>query len=850
MGLRRLSIRLRIFFLILIPLLSLIGLYVFVASITVGDAVSESQATSLKDDTGLPVGRYESQLYAERRIALIYLAAPAPQMQAQLDAQEAKTDQTRSRMRSAVTSDATMDLASAQEKRAIATMLSDASGLGALRARIAARAISRQQALDAYNGVLSNCEYTLKTVILRENNAALVTQGFALVQMGESQDMLLQEDALLESDMVARSFSPADRHEFAQLVGARRALLAATLPNLDANGRSFYAKDVNPQISAALESLEDQLIADTHTAGPPPVDPTAWRSDVAAVSRGFAQAGLQAANDVTNRTKPVARAIYLRLWLAGGLGLLAVIVSVFVSIWIGRGLIRQLAELRREALTLAGERLPRVVARLRAGDDVDVSAEAPPIQPSPDEIGQVSQALNTVQRTAIEATVDQARLRRGISEVFRNLARRSQSLLHRQLALLDSMERRAADPDELGDLYRLDHLTTRMRRHAEGLIILSGAAPGRSWRNPVRLVDVLRAAVAEIEDYTRVTVLTMTQAALAGPAVADVIHMIAELVENATIFSPPNTPVRLTGDVVGKGFAVEVEDRGLGLNEERLAEINNRLANPPEFDLSDSDQLGLFVAGRLARRHGIRISLRLNPYGGTTAIVLIPHELVVPEEVYARDASATLAGESLVPPTGRHAARSEQIIAAATQAATQEAVSAAAPTGTYPYATDPRNSGGDWTPTVANDEPRTGAVSPADGMLTGAGADDSEAVTSDTSSVSWFQRAHTDGWPGQDGPAETDPGAPTADFTEIGLPRRVRQASLAPQLRNTGPHSLTATDEEPSEFPSPDEARATMTAIQRGWERGRSAFASPDPEFEGADDADPDASVAADGSEE
>ena len=319
--------------------------------------------------------------------------------------------------------------------------------------------------------------------------------------------------------------------------------------------------------------------------------------------------------------------------------------------------------------------------RLRAGEDVDVSAEAPPIETSGDEIGQVGQAFNTVQRTAIEAAVEQARLRHGISDVFRNLARRSQSLLHRQLTLLDTMERRASDPDELGDLYRLDHLTTRMRRHAEGLIILSGAAPGRAWRNPVRLVDVLRASVAEVEDYTRVTVVTMTQAALAGPVVADVIHMIAELVENATIFSPPNTPVRLTGDMVGKGFAVEIEDRGLGMNEEKLAEINDRLANPPEFDLSDSDQLGLFVAGRLAKRHGIRISMRLNPYGGTTAIVLIPRDLVVSEELYARDPSAAIESESAVQATGRHAARSEDIIAAA---------ATVPPTGAHPYATERR----------------------------------------------------------------------------------------------------------------------------------------------------------------
>ena len=193
----------------------------------------------------------------------------------------------------------------------------------------------------------------------------------------------------------------------------------------------------------------------------------------------------------------------------------------------------------------------------------------------------MQQAFNTVQRTAIEAAVDEANLRRGISDVFRNLARRSQVLLHRQLRLLDGMERRASEPEELEDLFRIDHLTTRMRRHAEGLIILSGEPPGRTWRHPVPLMDVLRAAVAEVEDYTRIRVEARTRAALSGTAVADVIHLIAELAENATVFSPPNTPVKITGDVVGRGFAVEIEDRGLGITEERLAEINRNLAARP-----------------------------------------------------------------------------------------------------------------------------------------------------------------------------------------------------------------------------------------------------------------------------
>ena len=230
--------------------------------------------------------------------------------------------------------------------------------------------------------------------------------------------------------------------------------------------------------------------------------------------------------------------------------------------------------------------------------------------------------------------MEEARLRQGLNDVFRSLARRSQSLLHRQLTLLDQMERRATDPEALDDLFRLDHLTTRMRRHAEGLVILAGAPPGRGWSSPVRMVDVMRGAIAEVEDYARVSVATRSQAALAGSAVADVIHLLAELIENATTLSPPYTSVRVSGDTVANGFAIEVEDRGLGMSPSRLAELNDRLANPPEFNPSDSEQLGLFVVSQLAKRHGIRVTLKASPYGGTAAIVLIPGHLVVAEEAF------------------------------------------------------------------------------------------------------------------------------------------------------------------------------------------------------------------------
>ncbi len=246
------------------------------------------------------------------------------------------------------------------------------------------------------------------------------------------------------------------------------------------------------------------------------------------------------------------------------------------------------------------------------------------------EIARTAAAIASLQHTATVAAASEASLRDGLRQVFVSLARRNQSLLRRQLLLIDALEQKASDPAALADLFSLDHLTTRMRRHAESLGILSGAAPGRSWREPVQIIDVIRGAMAEVEDYKRVTVLTAAQDAVTGPAVSDMIHLLAELIENATLFSPSGTRVEVRAGPVAHGFAVEIDDRGLGMEPDQLSQVNRQLASPPGFDLADADQLGLFVAGKLAARHNVRISLRTSPYGGTTAIVLMPGSIIVP----------------------------------------------------------------------------------------------------------------------------------------------------------------------------------------------------------------------------
>ena len=440
---------------------------------------------------------------------------------------------------------------------------------------------------------------------------------------------------------------------------------------------------------------------------------------------------------------------------------------------------RQLRELRESALTLAHDKLPSVIGQLRAGEQVDPSEYEPGEASTGNEIEQVQHAFNVVQQTAVQSAIDEARLRRGISDVFRNLAGRSQSLLHRQLTLLDGMERRATEPDELEDLFRIDHLTTRMRRHAEGLIILSGEAPARGWRQPVPLVDVLRAAVAEVEDYTRIRVLCRTNAAVAGHAVADVIHLVAELAENATVFSPPNTPVRIQGDIVGRGFAVEIEDRGLGISQVRMDEINANLANPPQFDLSGSDRLGLFIAGQLAQRHEIKITLRPSVYGGTTAIVLIPTGLVVEEDTYERDPALPAGSDESGPlpdrMAGRHAALAQ---ASGRLTAGTAAIGSANGTNGYGHAGPDGDIEGDLgrpgLPLRSQPTPATGADSDGDSGRAGQAAWADDSAGSEPVRLTW---AADDQNPGQPEPARLS----WSDDTVNHEPARDRQPARSGQ---------------------------------------------------------------------
>ena len=799
------SIRSRVLVLILLPLLSLTGLYAFVTSITAGDAITLARAVSIRNTVDDPTGLYTDQLETERMLATMYLAAPTAQNRAALTAQEGKTDRFLSDVRALARSASTAENASPQVKAALAAELADSAALPALRQGIGSLTIRIPQAQNEYSAIVAASFNTLIQTVLEMPNAQVQTQSLAVMRITQGMEFLLQEQALLVGDVMTHSFTAAAHAKFAVLVGEHRGLITEAMAGLDPVNTSYYRHAVNQAAVTALTGLENTVI-NSPAAAVSRVPLPSFELSSTAVAAGLGNAGFRAGLTLATVDKQVASPVNLRLYLAGGLGLLAILVSVIASIWIGRGLVRELGALRSAALDLADVRLPQVVTRLSLGEDIGPADEVPFPNPGRDEIGQVRQAFNSVQRTAIEAAVGQARLRAGVATIFRNLARRSQTLLHRQLEMLDDLELRAAKPEELESLFQVDHLTTRMRRHAEGLVVLAGDRPGRGWRKPVPLADVLRAAAAEVEDYRRVRVITRSRAALAGPAVADVIHLIAELVENATLFSPPNTLVRVIGDLVGRGFAVEIEDRGLGITEARTAELNAKLADPPQVDLAAIEQLGLYVAARLAREHRIRVTLRDSPFGGTTAVVLIPSDLVVSGEGHAADSDAGQASELGIQTSPRHAVSRTvwdlPVLGGDAPPGGPFPVGAhsdAAATATMPARTGTAEPFIPAAPEAAGDLLR--AETPHNG---------DNPVAPETKNSGSVQHA-----PGE------PPAPATVDLTGLDLPRRVRQASLAPELRDPQPPQPAGTEGGMAGWRSPDQTRDAFTALQRGWERGR-----------------------------
>ncbi|MEV4246778.1 nitrate- and nitrite sensing domain-containing protein [Streptosporangium canum] len=593
------------------------AIWAFAATLTLQSGQELLRASEGYERGVLPTRAVTTAIQHERLLSLSVLGGSTIS-RAELDAQRIRTNTARADLERLAP---TLREGTAPAVRdRLVKLLGSMERLTEIRSEVDTRTAGQTQTLDAYNAIVG-AAFEVYDKIRLSSDIDLNDQTRAVVLMGRSREMLSQQAALIAGAVAEGNMSTDERAKFSELATGRRLLYSMGFNQFDEEFQELYRGLQNSGAYASFERIEKAVT----TAGKPA---PSWATVAAKVSDTFDDLGGDVSKGISDRSGPLANGILLQIGIAGGLGLIAVAMSIFVSVRFGRRIGTELVGLQQAALDLAHSRLPDVVERLRRGEDV--CSEAQELNyGTTTEIVNVGKAFSSVQRTAVEAAAGQAQMRKSVNKVFVNLARRSQSLLHRQLSMLEAMEQRASDPETLDDLFGLDHLTTRMRRHSEGLIILSGAVPGRGWRTPVTIYDVVRAAVEEVEDYQRVTVNVPQGPAVIGTVVTDVIHLVAELVENAAIFSPPHTTVSIQGEMVAKGYAIEVEDRGLGISPDEMAQLNRRLADPPEFDLADSDRLGLFVVTQLAARHGIRVSLRPSPFGGTTAIVLLPGELVV-----------------------------------------------------------------------------------------------------------------------------------------------------------------------------------------------------------------------------
>ena len=891
MGSRSRSIRLRIYFLVAIPLVAMVGLLAYVAGTSVNNAINLDRAPNLINKTSLPTATFVNYLQAERAAAVTYLFAPTRANLAAYNTAVVKTSQNSEAFRAAMTSPATVRSETGSEAAAINAMLGSLGKLTLLEQGVRARAVQPLAALTAYSQGIGAEPALFLTEADSETDAGTVGQALGLIATVQAREELSQEWALLGGMLAGHQLTTDDRIAFTEAAATRQADLRSAQSILTPANLAVYnaAQAGSAAAQSNLAGIE-QAVAGGAPISRLPTTQAQWQQTAGTLLQDYYKGGVAVSQAELVTDHQASRSAWIRVAVTSGIALLGLLLTIVVTTLVARGIIRRLRGLERSALTVAQHQLPDVIGRLRRGEDVDVEHEAAPLQAGPggtssgrasgDEIDRVGQSFDLVRQTAIRAAVEEARLRRGLNDVFRSLARRSQSLLHRQLTLLDQMERRATDPEALDDLFRLDHLTTRMRRHAEGLVILAGAPPGRSWSSPVRMIDVMRGAIAEVEDYARVAVATRSQAGLSGSAVADVIHLLAELIENATTLSPPYTSVRVSGDTVASGFAIEVEDRGLGMGPERMAELNARLAQPPAFNPADSDQLGLFVVSQLAKRHGIRVTLKASPYGGTAAIVLIPRQLVVTEDAFRPALAGEPAAITMAPRgTNGNDGRAAELTSASAFAELRSPAEFSSPAG---FSTAPgirisgplRRSQGVASPGLASQSPvPEPEVMPVPAPVPGAVLEP-EAVPEAGSeaepgaAAQYFdvfaplRRGQDPGAPGTGSPTHAAPPAPypasapysgaapggpgmlgalatpmtpvasprsqdaTGDIRD--LPRRVRQASLAPQLRADPPQRrVTTAGGGPSGGPTPAEVRRTVSSLQRGWQEGRSRHGAP-----------------------
>ncbi|GAA3765413.1 hypothetical protein HDA32_001690 [Spinactinospora alkalitolerans] len=634
------TIRRQLTRIVLIPSISFLLLWAIMTAAGSAHAVGLTLSVLNGRDGVAGFGAIAVELREERRLTQVYLGDPTARATAELERQRTRTDdafaaryEQASRLLTRggdATRDATRDF------------FDDWKSLGGLRSEVDDRSLDRASALHRYSEFVAGIHLISDAIVVELADHEGLSQGALALDLMRARDEYSQADALLAGVIAEGEMSYEETAHFTYLTASYRDALADAGPGMAPEARDRHEAMLGTPAWTAAERLSRSVVTREPVGGSDDPEAGGWNGDVPVEAREWDEAMAASAplfNDLvlaqiraSNETAWAAALHAIALNVFGCLLTLATgITAIVIALRSSRRLTERLRRLRTETLEVSDTRLPAIVSRAQRGRRVDVAAELPSLRHGDDEIGQVADAFNTAQRTAVGAAVKQAEIREGANRVFLGIAYRNQTLVQRQLRMLDEIEGKEEDPRALRALFRLDHLVTRGRRYADNLIILGGAGAARRWREPMPLVDVLRGAISETEDYERVRLRSAPKVRVQGFAVADVVHLIAELVENAAQFSPADSHVDVNSGRVPNGLAVDVEDRGLGMTGDAYAEANRTLAHPPEFDvmaLTEEPRLGLFVVARLAARHGVRVRLCPSPYGGTRAVAVLPDALL------------------------------------------------------------------------------------------------------------------------------------------------------------------------------------------------------------------------------
>ncbi|MFE9427320.1 nitrate- and nitrite sensing domain-containing protein [Kitasatospora sp. NPDC006697] len=725
--------------------------------------------------TGQPASLLLFSLQEERRMTVEQLAKPG----SSTDALKSQRQQVDSEMHNFLTlSNISMDGEPTEIRTALAAARDNLGDLSGKRAAVDSGSVDVQAVYTYYNNLIATY-MELFTALSHVDDGTVAYLSRPLVAEFWYMEMISREDTLFSIGWPTGQLPLPNYASALQMTAIQAYIFTEEVSTrLPAEENQLVQRIINSDAWKNKVQVEAAVLKpsnpDKSGMMAVPNLGTQWRAVMDSIRPQIAQLVTMRANSVLNTGQKDADDLLVKVITTSAIGLAAVVIVVLTGWGLTRSLRRRIVGLQEEAGELE-RTLPEVVDRLARGDQVDVAAVSRAISTDTlatggDELDRLGQALNLARASAVGTAVRQADQHRGFEKLLQRIARRTQLLIGLQLKTLNEMERRHEDPEVLEGLFDLDHLTARLRRYEENLVILGGGQPQRRWRKPVPLLDVLRSAQGEVQDYRRILIDVEGSPWLSERAVGPVVHVLAELMENAATFSKPPSPVEVRAALVGRGLAVEVEDRGLGMEPEQYDAANALMRSTPRMDVlaqADDVRLGLYVVARLAATLGLQVEFRPSAFGGTRAVVLIPGELV------SRN------------PNGEY--------------------------GGYPAAVpDP----------APEPLPVRGGGAGAGAALSGEVYNEFEADLSSTEYQS-YDEPSADTWtePLEPVPAPrpswatrgADDHERTVESAETPLPQRVRQASLAAELRTPPPASAGVEETAPTRVRS----GATIGAFQR-----------------------------------